>query len=92
LARPDLPHLIHWSNERKKLAEFLTTAPFKVDLNANISDLAAGQKQKVEILKQLYLQHLRARLSSIVLTNTGTTISRQNSWTHRLLLECSHFN
>jgi simple sugar transport system ATP-binding protein len=55
LARPDLPHLIHWSNERKNLAAFLTTAPFKIDLNANISDLAAGQKQKVEILKQLYL-------------------------------------
>src|SRR5204863_4014263 len=29
--------------------------PFKVDLNTAISDLAAGQKQKVEILKQLYL-------------------------------------
>ena len=55
LARPDLPHLIHWSKERKNLEEFLTTAPFKIDLNANISDLAAGQKQKVEILKQLYL-------------------------------------
>src|SRR3984893_2765508 len=55
LARPDLPHLINWSNERKNLAKFLTTAPFKIDLNANISDLAAGQKQKIEILKQLYL-------------------------------------
>ncbi len=56
LARPDLPHLIRWSAERKGLADFLAGAPFKVDLNAKISDLAAGQKQKVEILKQLYLR------------------------------------
>src|ERR1700724_3745428 len=55
LARPDLPQLIRWSSERKHLTDFLATAPFKVDLNAKISDLAAGQKQKVEILKQLYL-------------------------------------
>jgi len=56
LARPDLPHLINWSAERKNLADFLATAPFKIDLNAKISDLAAGQKQKIEILKQLYLE------------------------------------
>ncbi len=55
LARPDLPHLINWSSERKKLTDFLAHAPFRIDLNAQISDLAAGQKQKVEILKQLYL-------------------------------------
>jgi simple sugar transport system ATP-binding protein len=30
--------------------------PFNVDLGARISSLAAGEKQKVEILKQLYLQ------------------------------------
>ncbi len=33
----------------------METAPFKVDLHESVSDLAAGQKQKVEILKQLYL-------------------------------------
>src|SRR6185295_11192128 len=33
----------------------LEKAPFKVPLDALVSDLAAGQKQKVEILKQLYL-------------------------------------
>ena len=55
LARPDLPQLIHWPAERQHLTEFLATAPFKIDLNARISDLAAGQKQKIEILKQLYL-------------------------------------
>jgi simple sugar transport system ATP-binding protein len=55
LARPDLPTFIRWKAEHKRLAEFLETAPFQVPLNARISDLAAGQKQKVEILKQLYL-------------------------------------
>jgi general nucleoside transport system ATP-binding protein len=56
LARPNLPQLIDWPAERKNLAAFLDTAPFQVDLKARISDLAAGQKQKVEILKQLYLK------------------------------------
>lgn len=55
LARPDLPRVINWKSEHERLMRFLETAPFKIDLRANISDLAAGQKQKVEILKQLYL-------------------------------------
>ena len=55
LARPDLPHFINWSAERKNLdAKFSATAPFKIDLNAKISDLAAGQ-QETRSLKQLYL-------------------------------------
>jgi simple sugar transport system ATP-binding protein len=55
LARPDLPTIINWKTERERLAKFLESAPFRVPLDALISDLAAGQKQKVEILKQLYL-------------------------------------
>ena len=55
LARPDLPLRIHWKTELERLEKFLETAPFKVDLHAPVSELAAGQKQKVEILKQLYL-------------------------------------
>jgi general nucleoside transport system ATP-binding protein len=55
IARPDLPKMINWKSEHKRLARFLETAPFQVPLGARISDLAAGQKQKVEILKQLYL-------------------------------------
>ncbi len=55
LARPDLPMVIRWKEEYERLDRFLETAPFKVDLRANIAELAAGQKQKVEILKQLYL-------------------------------------
>ncbi|MEN9224096.1 MAG: ABC transporter ATP-binding protein [Thermostichus sp. DRC_bins_24] len=55
LARPDLPLVINWKEEQEKLAAFMETAPFQVNLRASISDLAAGEKQKVEILKQLYL-------------------------------------
>ena len=36
--------------------EFLRHAPFQVDLGSRVEHLAAGQKQKVEILKQLYLE------------------------------------
>lgn len=47
----------HISNgERKALDAFLDTMPFKVPLDRPISDLAAGQKQKLEILKQIYLK------------------------------------
>ena len=56
---PPLPRptcrVINWKEEIARLAGFLETAPFKVDLTRPVSELAAGQKQKVEILKQLYL-------------------------------------
>src|SRR3974390_2547538 len=56
LARPDLPALLNWRKERERLYRFLERAPFAVDLDARVGHLAAGQKQKVEILKQLYLE------------------------------------
>ena len=55
LARKDLPAFIHWRDEHVRLQKFLETAPFSIDLQSRISHLSAGQKQKVEILKQLYL-------------------------------------
>ncbi|MBV8586986.1 MAG: ABC transporter ATP-binding protein [Verrucomicrobia bacterium] len=55
LGRSDLPALLDWREENRKLSAFLEKAPFRVDLKARISSLAAGEKQKVEILKQLYL-------------------------------------
>src|SRR5207245_2756757 len=55
LARADLSLVVDWPTERRRLHEFLKDMPFKVDLEAPVSALAAGQKQKVEILKQLYL-------------------------------------
>jgi simple sugar transport system ATP-binding protein len=55
LARPTLPAVIHWSQEFQTLEAFMATMPFKVDLSARVYTLAAGEKQKVELLKQLYL-------------------------------------
>ena len=56
LARPDLPLVIDWKAETKRLEAFLEQAPFQVNLLSRVDTLAAGQKQKVEILKELYLQ------------------------------------
>jgi len=56
LARGHLPAVIHWSRARAELAAFLETTPFKLDLDATPQDLSAGEKQKLEILKQLLLK------------------------------------
>jgi general nucleoside transport system ATP-binding protein len=56
LARGHLPAVIHWRRARAELAAFLETTPFKLDLDATPQDLSAGQKQKLEILKQLLLK------------------------------------
>lgn len=55
LPRPGLPAVIRWNEEMDRLRTFLDGAPFSMDLNARVSELSAGQKQKVEILKELYL-------------------------------------
>jgi simple sugar transport system ATP-binding protein len=55
LARPLLPTVIRWTQERQALQAFMATMPFQVDLEARVYTLAAGEKQKVELLKQLYL-------------------------------------
>jgi ABC-type uncharacterized transport system ATPase subunit len=56
LARGHLPAVIDWKKERAALGEFLKTTPFKLDLDATPQELSAGQKQKLEILKQLLLK------------------------------------
>ena len=56
LSRYDNTNLIDWKQETKSLREFIVTAPFKVPLDVPVAQLAAGQKQKLEILKQIYLQ------------------------------------
>jgi len=56
LASFDTPNLINWKQEYEKLTAFMDSAPFRVPLDLSIGQLAAGQKQKLEILKQLYLQ------------------------------------
>src|SRR5205807_4247541 len=55
LSRPNAPAIINWKLEKENLHAFMKTAPFQIDLDVPAAQLAAGQKQKVEILKQLYL-------------------------------------
>ncbi|KAA0595364.1 simple sugar transport system ATP-binding protein [Azospirillum lipoferum] len=55
MARASVPAVIDWRAERRRLAAFLDTMPFTVDVDAPVATLAAGDKQKAEIVKQLYL-------------------------------------
>ncbi|MEL6881618.1 MAG: ABC transporter ATP-binding protein [Cyanobacteria bacterium J06607_10] len=56
LSRYDTQQLINWKKENELLQAFVTQSPFDIDLNSTVAELAAGQKQKLEILKQLYLK------------------------------------
>jgi simple sugar transport system ATP-binding protein len=68
LARATLPLIVNWSKERAALASFLTRMPFKIDLDTTVRSLSAGEKQKIEILKQLYLD------SRIVILDEPTSV------------------
>ena len=56
LARGRLPLVIDWRAARAELDAFLQTTPFRLPLDATPLELSAGEKQKLEILKQLFLQ------------------------------------
>src|SRR5437868_10507350 len=56
LARDDVPAVVDWTKEKKALAACLSRMPFKVPLDAKVADISAGERQKCEILKQLYLK------------------------------------
>ena len=56
LSREHLPAVIDWVGERARLDAFFSTTPFRVPYDIAVADLAAGQKQKAEILRQLYLE------------------------------------
>jgi len=56
LAGGKTPAVIDWKSKRAELAQFLASTPFRLDLQARPSELAAGEKQKLELLKQLYLR------------------------------------
>lgn len=55
ISRADTPVVIDWRLERAKLDDFMARMPFSVPLDQPVSRLAAGEKQKLEIIKQLYL-------------------------------------
>jgi ABC-type uncharacterized transport system ATPase subunit len=55
ISRADAPAVIEWKKEMAALETFLDRMPFRVPLDVPVSALAAGEKQKLEILKLLYL-------------------------------------
>ncbi|KIH82988.1 ABC transporter ATP-binding protein [Pseudomonas batumici] len=50
-----LPALINWKRELQRLSTITEGLPFAIDLNVRVSQLSAGEKQKAELIKQLYL-------------------------------------
>ncbi|MCL6705898.1 ABC transporter ATP-binding protein [Pseudomonas sp. R2.Fl] len=55
ISRSDAPARIDWKKEREGLSAFMARMPFSVPLDIPVGRLAAGEKQKLELLKQLYL-------------------------------------
>lgn len=55
VARPDCPAIVDWKREIATLEAFMARMPFRVPLTTPVANLSAGEKQKLEILKQLYL-------------------------------------
>ena len=55
ISRADAPAIIDWKKEKRRLADFLDRMPFRAPLDVPVASLAAGEKQKLEILKLLYL-------------------------------------
>jgi simple sugar transport system ATP-binding protein len=56
MARGHVPAIINWKRETQALDEFMAKMPFRVNPKAMVRNLAAGEKQKIELLKQLYLK------------------------------------
>jgi len=55
ISRKDAPRIIDWRAEKAALETFMGQMPFAVPLDQPVRALSAGEKQKLEILKQLYL-------------------------------------
>jgi simple sugar transport system ATP-binding protein len=55
ISRAEIPPILDWTAERKRIGAFFETMPFRLDMDAMVTSLSAGEKQKVEILKQLFL-------------------------------------
>ena len=56
LVRDPVPAVVDWKAELRALESFMDGMPFRVPLRVPVHTLAAGEKQKLEILKQLYLR------------------------------------
>ncbi|MES1164961.1 MAG: ATP-binding cassette domain-containing protein, partial [Verrucomicrobiota bacterium] len=56
LARQRHPFFFDWRAERREVAAFMQRMPFRLEVAQPVRTLSAGEKQKLEILKQLYLK------------------------------------
>ncbi len=56
IARTEPKTILNWAKELEELREFMEESPFQINLHIPVSQLSAGEKQKLEILKQLYLK------------------------------------
>ena len=54
LGRAEIPATIDWKAEHQALSQFMRAMPFRLDPTLPVASLSAGEKQKLEILKQLY--------------------------------------
>ncbi len=68
LARASVPAVIDWNKERAAIEDFMAGMPFRIAPGRLVRQLAAGEKQKLEILKQLYLG------SKIVILDEPTSV------------------
>jgi simple sugar transport system ATP-binding protein len=68
LSRRRHPFVFDWDAERKAVTAFMEKMPFRLDPRKPVRMLAAGEKQKLEILKQLYLG------STIVILDEPTSV------------------
>jgi simple sugar transport system ATP-binding protein len=55
LARAEIPPFIDWKKEEQAIEDFMAGMPFRMPVRKLARQLAAGEKQKLELLKQLYL-------------------------------------
>ena len=55
LSRRKQPFVFDWQAEEARVRAFMAQTPFCLDPRALVRSLSAGEKQKLEILKQLYL-------------------------------------
>jgi simple sugar transport system ATP-binding protein len=55
LGAPDLPAVLRWDEARARMEAFQARMPFRLELDRPVATLAAGEKQRLEILKQLFL-------------------------------------
>src|SRR4051812_17343328 len=68
MARSKLPAILDWKAEHAAIDAFMDRIPFRISPRRGVRQLAAGEKQKLEILKQLYLD------SRIIILDEPTSV------------------